>query len=76
LEKNLAPEQMRVNLLVARGAGFHVDTLDMYSARQRAAYLKQAATELGVSEEVLKRDLGKVLLKLEELQQAMLQKAK
>ena len=29
-------------------------------ARQRAIYLKQASTELGVNEDVLKVDLGKV----------------
>jgi len=75
LTRNLTPEQMRVNLLCTRGAGFHVDTLDMYSAKARAAYLKQAATEIGVPEEVVKRDLGRVLLKLEELQDAQLKKA-
>ncbi len=48
---------------------YHVDNLDIYSARHRAAYIKQAAMELGVSDDVLKSDLGKVLLKLEELQE-------
>ena len=47
---------------------YHVDTFDVYSARHRAAYIKQAAQELAISEDVIKRDLGKVLLKLEELQ--------
>ncbi len=47
---------------------YHVDTFDIYSARHRAGYIKQAAQELALGEEVIKRDLGKVLLKLEELQ--------
>ncbi|MBC7513497.1 MAG: toprim domain-containing protein, partial [Herminiimonas sp.] len=70
--KNLSPEQMRVNLQVRREGGevdtYHVDTLDLYAARARAAYIKQAAIELGVPDETVKRDLGQVLLKLETLQ--------
>jgi DNA primase catalytic core len=62
------PGQLKVNLLVAQAEAFHVDTLDLYSARARAAYLKQAAAELVIDEAVLKRDLGAVLLKLEQLQ--------
>jgi len=31
-----------VNLLASRGDGFHVDTLDLYAARQRAVFIKQA----------------------------------
>jgi hypothetical protein len=49
-----------------------VDTLDLYSAKSRAAYMKQAAQELGVSEALLKADLGAVLLKLEELQDQLI----
>jgi DNA primase catalytic core len=68
LLKNTSPEQMRVNVLVSReGAGFHVDALDLYSARQRASYTAAAAAEVGLEERVLKKDLGELLLKLEEL---------
>ena len=70
--RGLAPEpvpgQLKINLLVSRGEAFHVDTLDLYAARLRGAYLKQAAAELAYPEETLKRDLGAVLLKLEALQ--------
>jgi DNA primase catalytic core len=59
---------LKVNLLVARGERFHVDTLDLYSARSRAFYVAQAVSELSVAEETVKRDLGAVLLKLEALQ--------
>ena len=34
----------------------------LYSARQRAAFTKQASEELRVKEETLRRDLGRVLL--------------
>jgi DNA primase len=67
------PGQLKINLLVSREGcapqgAFHVDTLDLYAARLRAAYLKQAAVELQCTEDTLKRDLGVVLLKLEALQ--------
>jgi DNA primase len=75
-KKPLNPESMKVNLLVHRGAGedgrFHVDTLDLYSAKARAAFVKQAGIELGEAENVLKHDLGRVLLKLEALQEAQI----
>jgi len=68
LAKNLSYEQLRVNVLCARNERFHVDTFDLYAARQRALFIKQAAEELALKEDVIKKDLGKVLLKLEELQ--------
>ena len=52
----------------ASTGGYHVDTLDLYAARSRAAYIKQAALELGLPDEAIKRDMGHVLLKLEALQ--------
>jgi DNA primase catalytic core len=73
--KNLSYDQLRINLLCARGGGFHVDTLDLYSSRQRAAFIKQASVELSMSEEGMKKDLGQVLRKLEELQEAQIKKA-
>jgi DNA primase catalytic core len=68
LGKNLAAGVLKVNLLVAAGDVFHVDTLDLYAARARALFVSQAAAELHVREEILKTELGRVLLKLEALQ--------
>ncbi len=69
--KNTGPEQLRVNLHVSRpGGAFHVDTVELYSARQRAVFTKQASDELALEERVVKRELGAVLLKLEERQEA------
>ncbi|WP_345817678.1 toprim domain-containing protein (plasmid) [Paraburkholderia sp. PREW-6R] len=67
-QKNLGPDQMRVNVQVRNENGYHVDTLDVYSAKQRAAFIRQAAAELGSQDDTVKRDLGRVLLKLETLQ--------
>ena len=67
LTKNLSPDALRVNLLVERGAALHVDTLDLYVARARTLFIAQAAKELGVSEETVKRDVGALILALESL---------
>jgi DNA primase len=53
------------NLLVTRGEAMHADAVDIYSAKHRIAFAKQAAIELGVEEEVIKRDLGKLLMEME-----------
>jgi DNA primase len=68
LSKNLSHAQLKVNVLVARGASFFVDQLELNSARQRAAFLAHASKELELEERVLKADLGRVFLRLEELQ--------
>jgi DNA primase catalytic core len=73
LQKNMSYEQLRVNVMVSganlRGqSGFHVDTFDLYAARPRTVFIKQAAAELGVKEEIIQIEIGKVLRKLEELQ--------
>lgn len=75
LAKNLAYEVLKVNVLAGCGESFHVDTFDLYAARARAQFITQAAGELSVSEDVLKADLGRVLLKLEALQDAQIQAA-
>lgn len=72
--KNLAVDVLKINLLAATGDAFHVDTLDLYSAKQRAAYVQQAAQETGIDAKVLKTDLGRVLLTLEQVQDEQIQK--
>jgi hypothetical protein len=74
-EKPLNPETLKINLMVSRGEAFHVDTLDLYQAKARAGFIRQAALELGESEDTLKRDLGKVLRKVEALQADALSEA-
>jgi DNA primase len=70
LAKNLSFDALKVNVMASREGegGFHVDTIEMYAARQRALFTKQAAEEMNVKEDVVKRDFGRLLLKLEELQ--------
>jgi DNA primase len=68
LAKNLSFDQLKVNLLASSEQGMFVDTFDLYTARHRRQFIVQAAVELGVEENTIKKDLGRVLLKLEELQ--------
>lgn len=76
LPKNLAVGVLKVNVMVSDEDGrFHVDTLDLYAARARAAFMQQAAAELGIADGVVKTELGRVLLKLEALQDEAISEA-
>ena len=75
LEKNLSPDTLKVNVRIAigllssaDGGAFHVDTLDLYNAKQRGHFAGQASAETGVDERTLKTDLGRVLMALETVQ--------
>jgi len=74
LDKNILVSQLKVNILVSVGNKLHVDTFDLYSARNRDNYIKCSSAELGIGEDVLKKDLNQVLLKLELLQDKNIQK--
>ncbi len=75
LSRNLAYDVLKVNVLASVGDAFHVDTLDLYNARARQGYVAQAVLELRMAEDILKSDLGRVLLKLEALQDVQIQAA-
>ena len=72
LDKNTTLAQLKVTVRVNRDDLFHLDTVDLYSARHRQSFIKQAAVELGVKDTVIKTDVGKVLGKLEDLQEQQL----
>ena len=80
LQKNLSGDILRINLRVmgvnAYGdMALHVDTLELNAARPRMAFVKQAAAELGIKEEIVGRDVSKVLFKLEELRDEQIRQA-
>ena len=70
LERNALSGVMKVNLLIynERTDRFHVDNFDLYHARSRRVFTMEAADEIGADESQLRSDLGRVLLKLEQLQ--------
>jgi DNA primase catalytic core len=78
LQKNTSFDSLRVNVLVSREDlpdKFFVDTLDLYSARQRTSFEKQAAADIGLKEEVLHREIGQLLRALEQLQEETIRRA-
>jgi DNA primase len=75
MTRNLSPETLKINVLVSQGDAYHVDSFDLYAARARMQFITQAAKELAVREDVVKLDLGRLLLKLEALQAQQLKKA-
>jgi hypothetical protein len=68
LDRITGAGSLRVNVSVRTedGERFHLDVLDLYAARARHAFIATAAGELGVEEDVLRRDLGRVLMACED----------
>ncbi len=75
LSKNLSYEVLKVNVLVSMNAHVHVETLDLYQVKARAAFVKQAALELGIEEAVIVQDMGALLLALRAAQETAIQGA-
>lgn len=72
LAKNTSFEVLKVNLRVWSKERFHLDTLDLYRAKDRAGFIAAAASETLLDPDLIKRDLGKVLLALEAHQETHL----
>lgn len=80
LEKNTSFDVLRVQVVVSvpatpRGPGFHMDNLDLYSARARGTFVRDAAIEVGVDAKILKDDLGKVLWAAESIVEEAIRQA-
>jgi hypothetical protein len=80
LERNTSFDVLKVQVMVSvpaveRGAGFHIDSFDLYSARARASFVRDAADEVGVEDKILKRDLGRVLMAAEALVEEAIRRA-
>ena len=65
LDRAAGGDALKINLMAATETSFHVDTLDLYSAKARAGFIEAASAELGITAAVLKADLGQVLLEIE-----------
>ncbi len=76
LAKNLSYETIKVQLKVAFADTFHLDNgLDLCAFKAREHFVKAAAAETDLRPDILKRDLGRLLLALEELQEEHIRKA-
>jgi hypothetical protein len=69
-------EALRLNLRVTKGPHFHLDTLDLYLSKAREAFVRVAGIELGVDGEVVKRDLGRLVVLLEDRVRAQVEEAR
>jgi hypothetical protein len=69
MERNTNPCTLRVNLMASRDGLVHLDNLDLVKARSRASFIKAAAAELYLDAEIIKKDIGQLLLKLEALRE-------
>ena len=69
LQKNTTHEVLKVNLRVMSEGRFYLDLLDFYRAKDRNYFISAAAAEVGLEPDLIKRDLGKLLLQLEALQE-------
>ncbi|MCC6233935.1 MAG: toprim domain-containing protein [Verrucomicrobiales bacterium] len=73
LEKTLGTDALKVTLrlrVVGQGPAllFHLDQLDLARDQERRRFIERAAEETGLLPELLKRDLGRLLLAVEEAQ--------
>jgi DNA primase catalytic core len=75
LQKNGSLEVLKVNLRLSYGDRFHLDTLDFYRAKDREGFIRTAASETTLEPELIKRDMGKLLLALESLQEQRIREA-
>jgi DNA primase len=69
LDKNTRSDQLKINVLVRISDASYVDQLNLYQAKFRKQYITSAADELGIDVAVIKKDVGQLLLALEEYQE-------
>lgn len=74
LDKNTNLNQLKINILVMHEDAVYVDTVDLYGAKARQGFIKQASLELCIKEDIVKKDIAKIFLKLESLQEKSLNK--
>ena len=79
LEKTLGTDALKIALrvrVVGQGdALFHLDQLDLCRDAERRRFVERAAEETRLTPELLKRDLGKLLLAVEQAQGELLKPA-
>ena len=72
LAKHPSLETLKINLRICYQDRLYIDTLDLYNAKHRGQFISGAIRETGLAEDLLRADLAKLLPKLEEIQQELL----
>ena len=68
LDKNNSLEVLKIALRLRHGEDFHLDSFDMARDGERRRFIERAAEETRLEKDLIKRDLGRLLLLLEEAQ--------
>lgn len=68
LEKTVGTDALKLTLRLRHGERFHLDQLDLTRDSERRRFLERAAEETGLTADLLKRDMGKLLLAVEQAQ--------
>ncbi|MDI1334584.1 MAG: DNA primase, partial [Lacunisphaera sp.] len=68
LEKTLGTDALKVTLRLRVGDRFHLDSLDLAKDGERRRFIERAAEETGLHADLLKRDVGRLLLAVETAQ--------
>jgi DNA primase len=68
LEKTLGSDALKIALRLKIGERFHLDTLDLAKDGERRRFIERAAEETGLHTDLLKRDVGRLLLAVEQAQ--------
>jgi DNA primase catalytic core len=68
LSKKPQGQQLKINLMLRVEEHLYLDSVDLYHAKQRQSFIQQASVECGVGEQIVKQDLSRLLLTLEEQQ--------
>jgi DNA primase catalytic core len=73
LEKTIGTDALKIALRLRHGERFHLDQLDLCRDMERRRFIERAAEETGLTTDLLKRDLGKLLLAVEQAQTELMQ---
>ena len=72
LEKTVGTDALKIALRLRHGERFHLDQVDLCRDMERRRFVERAAEETGLTADLLKRDLGRLLLAVEQAQAELL----
>jgi DNA primase catalytic core len=75
LEKTVGSDGLKIGLRVQMGERFHLDQVDLIRDVERRRFIERAAEETALSPDLLKRDLGRLLLAVEQAQAQLMKPA-
>lgn len=68
LEKTIGTDALKLTVRLRSGERFHLDQIDLCRDSERRRFIERAAEETGLTVDLLKRDMGKLLLAVEQAQ--------